>query len=47
MKDTFTSFELMKYFNISRGSWTSIKNKFNLNDYAIKVVERKKRKVFI
>lgn len=44
MNDRFTSFQLMKYFNISRGSWTSIKNKLNLNDYAIKVFEGKKEK---
>lgn len=44
MKDNFTSFELMKEFNISRGSWSSIKNKFNLNEYAIKTFEGKKEK---
>lgn len=44
MKDNFTSFELMKEFNISRGSWSSIKNKFNLNNYAIKAFEGKKEK---
>lgn len=47
MKDSFTSFDLMKEFNISRGSWSNIKNKFNLNDYAFKTFERKEREIYL
>lgn len=44
MNNGYTSFDLMKIFNISRGSWSSIKNKLKLNDYAIKSFEGKKEK---
>lgn len=47
MNNSYTSFDLMKYFSISRGSWSKIKSKLNLNDYAIKTIERKKRKVYL
>lgn len=42
--NSYTSFDLMKIFNIKRGSWTSIKNKFNLDNYGQKVIIGKKEK---
>lgn len=42
--NSYTSFDLMKIFNIKRGSWTSIKNKFDLDNYGQKVIIGKKEK---
>lgn len=44
MKKEFTSFELMNYFNISKGSWYSIKNKLNLDSYGSKEFIGKKER---
>lgn len=36
MNNLYSSEELMKIFNIKKGSWDKIKKKYNLNSYAIK-----------
>lgn len=40
----YTSFDLMKMFNIKKGSWNYIKNKFNLDNYGQKIFEDNKEK---
>lgn len=40
----YTSSELMKIFNIKKGSWYNLKNKFNLDLYAEKIIENNKTK---
>ena len=40
----YSSYELMQIFNIKKGSWYNIKNKFNLDLYAEKVIENNKTK---
>lgn len=42
--NTYTSFELMKIFNIKKGSWNYIKNKFNLDKFSESVIEDGKTK---
>lgn len=42
--NTYTSFELMKIFNIKKGSWNYIKNKFNLDIFSESVIEDGKTK---
>lgn len=42
----YTSYELMKIFNIKKGSWYNLKNKFNLDLYAEKIVDNNKTKYF-
>lgn len=40
----YTSFELMKTFNIKKGSWNYIKNKFDLDKFSESVIEDGKTK---
>lgn len=42
--DTYTSFELMKIFNIKKGSWNYIKNKFDLDNFSESIIEDGKTK---
>ena len=42
--NTYTSFELMKIFNIKKGSWNYIKNKFDLDKFSQSVIEDGKTK---
>ena len=40
----YTSYELMEIFNIKKGSWYNLKNKFNLDLYAEKIIDNNKTK---
>lgn len=40
----YTSYELMEMFNIKKGSWYNLKNKFNLDLYAEKIINNNKTK---
>ncbi len=42
--NTYTSFELMKIFNIKKGSWNYIKNKFDLDNFSESIIEDGKTK---
>lgn len=42
--NTYTSFELMKMFNIKKGSWNYIKNKFDLDNFSESIIEDGKTK---
>lgn len=40
----YTSFDLMRIFNIKKGSWYNIKNKFELDKFGTEIVDGKQRK---
>lgn len=42
--NTYTSFELMKIFNIKKGSWNYVKNKFDLDNFSESIIEDGKTK---
>ena len=43
-ENKYTSYELMEMFNIKKGSWYNLKNKFNLDLYAEKIINNNKTK---
>lgn len=45
MDKFYTSFELMKIFNINRGSWSKVKNELHLNDFGTKELLGKKERI--
>lgn len=44
MEKKYTSFELMKIFNIKKGSWYNLKKHLNLDMYSEKIIENNKPK---
>lgn len=39
-KNTYSSFDLMKIFGIKKGSWQSVKKKYNLDDHAENIFDQ-------
>lgn len=43
-ENTYTSFDFLKIFGIKKGSWNNIKKKYNLDQYAEKIIDGKQIK---